>query len=183
MSSDSAERYDVGRVAGHRGNSGEITVRVSEPPAGRWVELEAVWLSAGSRDDGTRYEVEASRAYKDRLVLKLKGVDDPNRAARMRGSSVSVPEAELPPLPEGEYFHGLLEGMEVVDAASGSVGRVERVVETAGADLLVVMDGDEETMIPLVDQIVEEVDREQRRIRVRLPEGLRELNRPGTSEG
>ena len=171
----------LGRVSGHRGAKGELTIRLAHDEGAHWTALERIWI--GKAQEGSYYEIEASRAYGDRLVLKLKGIDDASRAAKLRGLSAMVARGEEPALPEDSWYVARLVGMEVVDEAGSGLGRVKDVMPTAGADLLIVQRIDErgelterEAMIPIAREIVLDVDEETRRITVRLPEGLLEIN-------
>ena len=138
--------------------------------AGRWTHLRRVVV------DGVR-EVEASRAYGDRLVLKLEGVDDASAAAALRGRDVAALPSDLPSLPEGVYWSARLVGATVTDARAGVLGRVADVMETGGIDLLVVRDeAGVETLVPLAREIVTAVDVEAGSIAVALPDGLRDLD-------
>jgi 16S rRNA processing protein RimM len=149
--------------------------------AERWLEVTRFRIdgSAGQRF----YEVENSRAYRDRLVLKLKGIDDANRAAGLRGDRVQVARAEAPELPEDEHYVAELVGMQVVDESGREIGRVEGVVGAGDADVLRVVSGEneedeaEELLIPLAARYVLDIDVARRRIEVRVPPELRELNR------
>ena len=86
-----------------------------------------------------------------------------------------VPADEVPVLPAGEYWVAHLCGLPVVDEATGPLGRVEDVEKTGGVDLLRVVGPRGEVHIPLVGEIVTSID--EGGIRVRLPEGLLDLNR------
>ena len=169
----------IGRVAGHRGASGEITVRVHSGHAGRWTHVENVTLRSTEEDPGRGFRVERSRAYRDRLVLKLADVDTADRASGLRGLAVWVGEDEVPRLPAGVHYQARLIDLEVFDERAGRLGRVADVLEAGGADLLVVREGPEtEILVPLSREIVREVDESRGRIEVRLPEGLAGLNAP-----
>lgn len=129
---------------------------------------------------GREARVSACRAYRDRLVLKLEGVDSPTAAAELGGMAVFAPADEVPALPDGEYWMARLRGMDVVDPRGGHLGRVEDVLETGGTDLLSVKDdAGREVLVPLARQIVLAVSEDARSIVVDLPEGLAELNRDG----
>ncbi len=177
-----ARPIDIGRVAGHRGNRGAITVRVASGDASRWTALRRVIVSRDGSEAGTERAVVAARAYRDRLVLELEGIDDANDAARLRGAVVRAPGDEVPELPEGRYWIADLIGIEVLDEDGERIGAVRDVIEaggSGGADVLVVLSKDgEETLVPWVEPIVREVDVASGRIVVRLPEGLRGLNPP-----
>ena len=166
----------MGRVHGHRGRAGELTVRVASGFAARWSNVAEVWLQRG---DGAaeRFDVQHDKAYRDRWVLKLKGIDDSNAAAQWRGAAVAVPLDHAPVLEEFEHWHATLVGMDVV-AAGVSIGRVRDIQPTAGADLLVVQANDGgELLIPLHRDIVVDVDEQAKQLRIEPPDGLLDLNR------
>ncbi len=172
----------MGRVSGHRGGSGELTVRTRATDAARWQCLARIWIVKPAESEGQLWEVEHSRAYRDRLVLKLRGVDDPDRAEALRGGAVMVEQADAPALEPGEHFTEALKGCTVVDESGSELGTVIDVVITGGADVLVVRSGKDgagvgEVMIPMAKEIVLRVDTSRRRIVVRPPAGLLELNR------
>lgn len=177
----------MGRVAGHRGRSGELTVFVFGGDAEHWSRLRSFWIGSKDGTQGRFYAVQASRAYRDRLVLKLEGIDDPDGAEALRGKRLMARDAEAPPLPDGVWYTARLIGMMVLDESGGRIGRVTDVTSAGGADLLVVRDAaapeedsteSNEILIPLAREIVIEVNEEERIMTVRPPEGLLDLNRP-----
>jgi 16S rRNA processing protein RimM len=174
----------LGRVAGHRGLRGEMTVRIFRGEAAHWKDVGRVWLSK-EQGAAALFEVERSRAYKDRLVLKLVGVEDANAAEVHRGSRVAVAVEDAPGLPEGEHYTAVLVGMEVRDEADRVVGSVIDVMPTGGKDILVIAPAagepgekidEREILVPLAEEIAV-VDEAARVIRIRPPEGLLDLNR------
>ena len=185
--SENAALLPVGRVAGHRGGGGEITVKVLGGDAEFWAGISRVWIGSTEAPGGRLYRVERSRAYGDRLVLKLEGVDSSSAAARLRGREAMARERDAPRLPDGVYYAQKLIGMEVRDDRGRRIGRVRDLLRTGGCDLLIVAPSsarsdaeearDDEIMIPLADGIVVEVSEEEGRITVRPPEGLLDLNR------
>jgi 16S rRNA processing protein RimM len=188
LSSRSSSRrapLGFGRVAGVRGGGGEITVRVASGEARRWVQLTHVILApADGPGEGRTYRVDGARAYRDRLVLRLQGVAGGHAAEVLRGLGVLAPAEEVPELPEGEWYAARLVGLAVRTEQGESIGRVADVMPTGGADLLVVdAGGGEEILVPLAHEIVTGVDTEEGVVVVRLPEGLRELNRAAEDRG
>ena len=159
-------RVTVGRIRGHRGASGAMTVDIHPDDAELWLELDEVAI--GDRN----YPVRSSRAYADKLVLELEGIDDASAAVEFKGRTVEVDRDDLE-LDEGEWLHEDLIGLKVLEGEE-PLGRVRAVVPTAGNELLELDDG---LLIPLVEPIVESIDLEGGTIHVALPDGLRELNR------
>lgn len=178
MSSPGGKALVLGRVSGFRGNHGEITVKVVSGDAGRWVHLSRVVLhGSGPEIEGGARTVATARAYRDRLVLKLEGVDDANGAAALRGCDVLAPAEDVPRLPKDVYWVERLVGARAMDAVLGDIGSVTDVIEAGGTDLLLVKDaGGVETLVPLVREFVTEIDEASGTIRLALPEGLRGLN-------
>ncbi len=185
-SSGESETLPVGRVKGHRGLRGEITVTVPAGDPQLWVDVDEVRI-VPTTGAARQIAVEKARAYRDRLVLKLAGIDDANVAATLRGARVEVTRDEAPELEPHEYYKAELVGMSVVTEQGTAVGTVEDVIPTGGADLLLVRgpareghSGDE-VLIPLNRELVPEIGVENRTIVVRPPEGLLELNRRETT--
>jgi 16S rRNA processing protein RimM len=66
----------------------------------------------------------------------------------------------------------------VRETSGTRLGRVTDLIETGGTDVLVVEDDDgDELLIPMAREMIRKIDARAGRIEVRLPEGLRELNR------
>jgi len=180
----------LGRIKGHRGLSGELTVTVRAGEATVWSHIQRVWIG-NSSGQGDYHNVEDRRAYGDKLVLKLVGLDDATSAAALKGWVAMAPASELPALMEDEFFGAQISGFEVVDESGEVLGHVDDIFPTGGVDLLIVnrnamraeaIEGEdssepgEELMIPLAKEIILGIDHASSRIRVRLPEGLRSLN-------
>lgn len=153
-----------------------MTVRVASGKAERWTGLRSVWIEGrGSGGGPALYDVESARAYRDRLVVKLRGVDDPTAAERLRGAIVAAPEDQIPDLPDGVYYVARLVGLKVRDEEGRALGIVRDVLPTGGVDVLEVEEEDgKELLVPLAREIVLEVSQEEGFLTVRLPEGLRE---------
>lgn len=158
-----------------------MTVRVASGEASRWVSLASVLVGEdGHLSDARHFPVQHARGYGDKLVLKLAGIDDAGSAETLRGRVVLAPVEEIPELPAGVHFVARLVGMTVVDVRGETLGKVVDVTQTGGADLLVLDGADgEEILVPFARGVIDEVDEPSGVVRVRLPEGLRDLNRPG----
>lgn len=146
--------------------------------------MRRVWIEGADAGAGSVYEVERSEAYRDRWVLKLRGVDDAGAARGLRSARVAVREEDAPALPEDTHYRARLVGMQVFEESGERLGSVTDVVPTGGADLLRVLppgasedEEDRELLIPMARAIVVAVSEADDRITVRLPDGLRELNR------
>ena len=91
-------------------------------------------------------------------------------------------EAYLPlkmlPALEGNtfYFHEVT-GFMLADVHYGEVGRIDSINDRSAQPLFVIKTGDSEILIPMVDDFIQKIDRKQKKILVKTPEGLIEMNR------
>lgn len=115
-------------------------------------------------------------------LVKLDGVDSEEEAKTFVNKSIYALKSEIAPyygMEEDEIIYGDdLEGFRVVDNDTGQeIGVVTRVDDATENVLLVVADSSaNEVYIPAVDDFIDEIDDENREIRVSLPEGLVDLN-------
>ena len=105
----------------------------------------------------------------------MAGYDDVEAAKELVGFEFAVPESERVPLPADHYYDWELEGC-TVKVGADSIGTVNSVLKTGGAEILVVTDNSgKEQLIPLADSIVVEVDAAGKTIVIDPPEGLLDL--------
>lgn len=133
---------------------------------------------------GTRRElhVEDLWPHKELLVLKFRGVDSISEAETLVGCELQVPSVERAKLDEGWTYVSDLAGCVVWDG-DREVGSVTDVQFGAGeAPLLNVRSGTKEYEIPFAQEFLESVDFAGKRIQMRLPEGLLEVNTALTAE-
>ncbi len=151
-------------------------------------------MYALGKGDRREVELEDCWPHKDYLVLKLKGVDSINDAEAFLRCELQIPRAERAQLEPGAAYISDMVGCEVLDHGR-RVGTVTDVQFGAGeAPLLVVRgigaedapENAREHLLPLAEAFLEGgaagIDVANKQIRMRLPEGLLEINAPLTPE-
>lgn len=124
---------------------------------------------SGSLDPLT---IESVRPYRKGFLARFEGVDDRDAAEELRGRYLLRPFETIDELDEGEIFYHELLGAAVVTVDGAPIGEVREVFPLRPADLLQVVGPDGEVMLPLIEPVVVEFDRERRRVVVDPPEGL-----------
>jgi 16S rRNA processing protein RimM len=167
----------VARVVGHWGLHGDLKVEILTAFPQRF--------AAGSRvfSGGVAYVIERCRWQRGRALLKLAGIDSATAAEALRHRLLEVPETELHPLGEGEYYHFQILGLEVLTTTGEILGRVEQIISTGSNDVYVVHGPRGEVLIPAVDDVVKSVDVAAGRIEVEAVEGLLPAKRRRAGRG
>jgi 16S rRNA processing protein RimM len=153
----------VGVVTGAHGLRGEVAIQNRSDNPDRWRPGGAVLLG-----DGRSLTIETSRPHGKRLLVKFEGVDDRTTAETLRGANLIVPTSWVPSLPAGEWWAYELEGCAVETSSGRALGALTEVIATPANDIWVAVDPDgTETLIPVVADLLVEVDTVARRIVVR----------------
>ena len=121
---------------------------------------------------GQRRTIETSRWQKGLVYLKLSGIDDREAALAIRDQLLTVPESELEPLSEGQYYRFQLVGLAVESTGGAFLGRVTDVLSTGANDVYVVRGDGGEILVPATNDIVKEIDLESGRMVIEEVPGL-----------
>ena len=180
----------VARLIRPHGRRGELVAEILTDFPERFHERTRLFLIPPERVGSRPREVQLENFWflRSRIVMKFQGVDSINDAEALRGFEVAIPAEERAPLEAGSVYVSELIGCRVVDLNRGGteVGEVADVDrESSSTELLVVRRRDrpgEELLIPFVTEYLVRVDAASRKVEMRLPEGLLEINAPMTEE-
>jgi 16S rRNA processing protein RimM len=165
-----SERVCVGAIAGAFGVRGEVRLKsfCSDPAA------IADYAPLTTEDGGRAFSVQITRVVANGLGARLSGVATKEEADALRGVRLYADRARLPALPEDEYYHADLIGLEVLDTGGTPIGRVRAVLNHGAGDLLEVHGpGLKATvLLPFTRAVVPTVDVAAGRIIADPPEGL-----------
>jgi len=155
----------VGRLGRPWGVRGAINLRLHDPDDDLSWAGEVVWLQ-GEAFPTCAVEVDRFLEKGSKIVMFFAGVSSPQDVSALTHLDVRVPREWLPEPAEDEHFVEDLIGMEVVDEIRGLLGTITRVFSTGANDVWVVKGNHGEELIPAIKQVVLEVDKKARSIRV-----------------
>ncbi len=161
----------IGKIVGVFGVNGEIKVfKMAEEPAifdpGRRVMLREAegWY--------TPYTIKTVKAHKKILRICFEEIGDRSGAENLVGAGLFIHRSALPETDADTYYWCDLIGLDVFGAAGEYIGRVTSMIATGSNDVFVVTAGNTETLVPAIGAVVVDIDIENGRMRVDLPEGL-----------
>lgn len=160
----------VGVISSTHGIRGEVKVFPTTDDPSRFKKLKKVLLDTGREQ--LELEVQSVKFFKQFVIVKFKGIDNINDIEKYKGKGLFVPREDAVPLDEDEYYITDLIGMEVF-TEDGRFGVVKDVMET-GANEVYIVDSDDhgEVLIPAIRQCVLDVNVEEKKMLVRLLDGL-----------
>jgi 16S rRNA processing protein RimM len=171
----------VVKTQGRRGEvAGEI---LSDVPDRFAVGMRLLALPREPDRQRRELEVEEIWPHKGLVVLKFAGVDSISDAEALVGCELQVPLSQRSELRAGWNYVSDLVGCSVFDH-DREIGRIEDVQFGAGeAPLLIVRDAAAKLVeIPFAEAYLDRLDVERKQVRMKLPEGLLEVNAPLTAE-
>ncbi len=162
----------IGRIVKSRGVKGEFIVLPLTFSPERFDDISRVHIKLD--DEIKEFSIEYSRPYGRTVIMKLRGINSPEDAAALRGGQLMVPEEESPPLPAGVYYYYQIIGLKVFTVDGAYIGRVTDIIETGSNDVYVVREGEKEYLIPVIKDVIRDIDIRNRRIIISPETGLLE---------
>ena len=180
-----AEWTILARIVRPQGRHGEIIADLLTDFPERFAERKRLYLVASENSNTPVREVALERhwLHKGRVVLKFSGVGSISDAEALRGLLVAIPASERVPLTGDAVYISDLIGCEVIDVAleSASLGEVTDIDREAGL-LIVQPPRGEGVLVPFAKAYLVALDTAGKRIEMRLPAGLLDINAPITEE-
>jgi len=176
------EQIAVGRVVKAHGIRGEIKVYPFSGKPENFRPYRQLILAGLGQDQPRVFAVEQSRPLGNLVLLQLAGLSGRDEAEALRGWEVCISKEMLPDLGPGDFYWHELEGLPVVTAEGGQLGRVSSLMRNKAHDILVITGAGGEYLIPAVSECVAGLAEDGKALLVTPPPGLLEMN-AGGAEG
>jgi 16S rRNA processing protein RimM len=174
------EFVTIAKVTKPQGREGEVAAALFTDFPERFASRKRL-LALDQRGQRREIELEQYWFHKGQIVLKFKGANSISEAEMLVGYEIQVPREDRAVLEEGTVYVSDLTGC-VVYSTGLQVGTVHEVRFDAGEAPLLVVRGAKEHLIPLAAEYIEKISLQQKRVEMKLPEGLLELDAPLTAE-
>jgi len=165
----------IAHIVKLRGLRGEVVADLLTDFPDRFANLKTL-VGISSSKVKRSLQIEAQWFHGNRLILKFAGFDSIDEAKELVNYDLAVPAEERVALPKDSFYEWELVGCRVETVAGKSIGAVDEIMRTGGVEILKVVDesgGDR--LIPMASDIVVEIDKENKLIRIDPPDGLLEL--------
>lgn len=162
--------FELGYIIKKHGLQGEVSIFLDTDEPENYSELESVFVEIEQKL--VPFFIESLSIRGEKALVKFEEVDDAERAEELKGSKIFLPLENLPPL-EGKsfYFHEVI-NFTVTDKSFGLIGTITDIYDVSAQQLFSIDHKGKEVLVPVNDDIIEQVDRDKKMIYVDLPEGL-----------
>jgi 16S rRNA processing protein RimM len=185
---EEAEFVTIARVAKTQGRHGEVAATLLTDFPELFETRRKLFALANSKKqsgagDASRRKLDLDEHWfhKGMVVLKFAGVDSISDAEMLVGSEIQIPRSERAALGSDEFYVSDLAGCTVTDSGR-EIGRIKDVQFGSGEAPLLVVQGEKEYLVPFAAAYIEKIALEQKRLEMKLPEGLLELDAPLNQE-
>lgn len=163
--------YYVGRILKTYGNKGQVMVHLDVDEPTEYLELESVYLDLhGERVPFFIDTIELK--HNNKAVIGFQDYATIEDAECLKGMEMYLPLTSLPALDADQFYFHEIKGFKVFDEKYGDLGIVEDVLELPHQSLLQIKYAGKEVLIPIVDEIILEIDKAGKLLKIAAPEGL-----------
>ncbi|MGZ4829622.1 MAG: ribosome maturation factor RimM [Candidatus Angelobacter sp.] len=187
---EDAEFVTIARVVKTQGRHGEVAATLLTDFPELFETRKKLFALSGTGSTKQSGAAELSRRkldldehwfHKGMVVMKFAGVDSISDAEKLVGSEIQIPRSERAALGSDEFYVSDLAGCTVTDSGR-EIGRIKDVQFGSGEAPLLVIEGEKEYLVPFAAAYIEKIALEQKRLEMKLPEGLLELDAPLNQE-
>ncbi|GIM53643.1 ribosome maturation factor RimM [Capnocytophaga cynodegmi] len=166
--------FYVGTIVSKFSFKGEVLVKLDSDDPELYENLESVFIALGN--NLVPFFVEKCSLHKsDLLRIKFEDVENESDADTLLKHKLYLPLSFLPKLSGNKFYYHEVIGFTMEDIEYGYVGTITGVNDSTSQALFEVKNNDREILIPMNDEFLEKVDRENKKIIVKTPEGLIDL--------
>lgn len=164
--------YNVGKIVNTHGIRGEVRVMpTTDFVDERFAKGQDLYLKGAG--DPLKLTVEAARQHKGFILVKFVGYDNINDVQAFRDHELMVSGADQEPLEDGQYYYHQIIGLAVKTVDGDELGKIKEILSPGANDVWVVQRaGKQDLLLPVIDDVVKDVDLAAGVVTVELMEGL-----------
>ncbi len=166
--------YTVGKIVNTHGLRGHLKIwPTTDFPEERFSQGSELVIEHEKLDARIPVTVESAKLHKKTYLIKFEQFDDINEVERFKGGLLKVSSKYLSELPPGEYYYHEIIGCEVITEDGEVLGVISEILAPGANDVWVVQrEKGKPVLIPYIDEVVKEVDVQNKRVKIHLMEGL-----------
>jgi 16S rRNA processing protein RimM len=162
--------FYVGKIVKTHGLKGEVTVRIDNEQFDDIEELNYFLLDVN--EQLIPYFIEDITYHSNKAFVLFQDLKTLEAANQFVGKSAYLPLDLLPEKEGNEFYSHEVVGYLVVDEEKGEIGNVNEIIEYPTQSIIQIIKDGKEILIPIHDDILKDVNREEKKIYIKAPNGL-----------
>jgi 16S rRNA processing protein RimM len=166
--------FYLGKIAKKFSFKGEVLIYLDTDEPEEYQDMESVFVEFNN--NLVPYFILNSSLHKnDFLRVKFEDVDSEEEADAIMGNAIYLPLKMLPKLTGNKFYYHEVIGFEIEDKRLGVFGIIQSINDSSAQPLFEVLNGTIEILVPMIDQFLVKIDRDNKKVIMDLPEGLVEM--------
>ena len=162
---------EIGQIVNTFGIKGMVKVNPFTDNNKRFDKLKKEYI--GSNKEKKEIEIEEVKYHKNMVLIKFKGINNPDEANLLRNKYLYVDRDDEEPLEEGTYYIVDMLGLDVYTDENELLGTLDDIYNTGSNDIYVVKNElGKQILLPAIKDVIKEVNLEEKKIIVHLIPGL-----------
>jgi len=173
LNTDKDQYFYLGKVIKTHGYRGELVflLEVDDPRAYRDIKMVFINMDQSL----VPWFIEEIDLRDDSAVVRLEDVSDPEHARTFLKKELYLPLDKLNKLSGKRFYYHEIVGFSVTDEHHGEIGIVDEILERTEQDLIRIVKGKKEILVPLSDEFIKDIDRKNNILYLDTPAGLIDL--------
>jgi len=157
------------------GIKGELSISLYEPELFQDYTFEHLFINPGGGPVPFFISSFSFNMNKNLLLVQFEGISDPGAASAFVQKEVFLSSDSLPKPEEKKFFSHEVIGFEVTDIHHGEIGIIAELMDLPMQQVFRILKDNKEILIPAVNDIIVEINRKAKTVKVNAPEGLIDL--------
>ena len=167
--------FYLGKIAKKYSFKGEVVLKLDTDQPEIYENLDAVLVDFGKTL--VPYFIEKSLFQKgNQLRIQFEEVYSEQEAEKLLKKDAYLPMNLLPKLEGAKFYYHEITGFMLEDINYGEIGLIDSINDSSSQPLFVIKTESDDILIPMVDDFIEKIDRKNKKVIVKTPEGLIDMN-------
>jgi len=161
---------EVGQIVNTYGIKGFVKVNPLVDNNNQFKSFKTLYIQ--TKNNFKELQVEEVKFSKNQVLLKFKGIETIEQAEELRNYYLQAKRSDIK-LEKGAYFIVDLIGLDVYTEEGELLGTLKEVLQPGANDVYIVEnEAKQEILLPVIPDVVKQVDIEGKKVIVKLIEGL-----------
>ncbi len=152
------------------GIKGDLKVKLYNPHSVSLFPKQEIWFKENECWINSVVTIFRGEGIQSRITIELSSTR--NDAEKLRGVEIYIQRINFPQLADEDFYLVDLIGFVAIDEKGEKIGEIVDIMENPANDIFIIKNGDNEHLIPIVDEFVRLFDFENKRVTFNVIEGL-----------